>query len=346
MEFICYTDWRQLPEDADTLFSQASTQSVFFSRPWFENLLQHPIAEGDGAIRLACVVERGQLLAILPLAMRGEGHAYALTNLYSSLYTLLMVDTGQPAILRCLAQGLLQIPIALLRLEPVAEEDHNIQALQDALEGLGIVCQRRFRFYNWLHRTHGQTFADYMASRPARVRNTIARKARKLARERGYSIRLYTDHQLSQGMTDYHYVYQHSWKANELYRPFIDGLAEGLARQGWLRLAVLYVEQQPIAAQFWFVVHDKASIFKLVYDQAWQQYSPGSILTHYLMQQVIDSDKVSEIDFLTGNDAYKQDWMSERRKRWTLYAINPPKPKRGLARLIEWCRRMTSQHLN
>jgi CelD/BcsL family acetyltransferase involved in cellulose biosynthesis len=64
-----------------------------------------------------------------------------------------------------------------------------------------------------------------------------------------------------------------------------------------------------------------------VYDQAWKQYSPGSILTRYLMEHVIDRDQVEVIDFLTGNDSYKQDWMSERRERWQLYCAKPRPPK-------------------
>ena len=55
----------------------------------------------------------------------------------------------------------------------------------------------------------------------------------------------------------------------------------------------------------------------------------------FLMQHVIDNDKVDEIDFLTGNDAYKQDWMSERRARWRLNCINKANPKRKRRRLTD-----------
>jgi len=89
---------------------------------------------------------------------------------------------------------------------------------------------------------------------------------------------------------------------------------------------VLFVKQQPVAAQLWFVLHGKANIFRLAYDQAWKQYSPGSILTSFLMEYVIDTDNVTEIDFLTGNDTYKQDWMSERRERWALSCVKRRKP--------------------
>ncbi len=183
-----------------------------------------------------------------------------------------------------------------------------------------------------------------MASRPSRVRNTINRKQRKLQREHDYAIRLFTDANLQQALQDYHRVYRASWKANELYPGFIEGLAQCLSLPGWLRLAILYIDDKPAAAQFWFVAHRKASIFKLVYDQAWKHYSPGSILISHLMQHVIDIDQVEEIDFLTGNDAYKQDWMSERRQRWSITLFRPHSPRGVVERLVDPLKTMFLTH--
>jgi len=45
------------------------------------------------------------------------------------------------------------------------------------------------------------------------------------------------------------------------------------------------------------------------------------------MQHVIETDNVEEIDFLMGNDRYKQEWMSECRKRCRLVCVNKHKPK-------------------
>lgn len=343
MEFVCFTDWKQLPEGAEALFSQAAEESVFFSRPWFENLLDNA-PDDRRNILLACVLDDDRVMAILPLERRSSETWYALTNLYSSLYTLLLAQENQQLVLECLASGLSRQPFSLLRLDPVADDDLRLQAFQQALEAKGICCHRTFRFHNWIHRTRGQTFQAYMQARPARVRSTIARKKRKLQREHGYVIRLYTDRGLQRAMADYNTVYKHSWKANELYGPFVEGLAQRLSEHAWLRLAILYIDDMPVAAQFWFVVHGKASIFKLVYDEKWKHYSPGSILTEYLMEQVIDTDKVSEIDFLTGNDAYKQDWMSERRGRSAFNFIHKPVPRHGSNRLLNWVRGFIQQH--
>jgi hypothetical protein len=335
MEFVCYADWNQLPESAASLFSRAANDSIFFSRTWFENLLRNAPTDRK-AVLLACVVEDGNVLALLPLEMRSRQHWYSFTNLYSSLYTLLLAEHKQGEVIECLAGGLSRLPFSSLRLDPVSGDDRNLQGFQQAMESLGIPCHRTFRFYNWIHRAQGQSFDDYMAARPARVRNSIARKERKLARDHGYTIRLFTNSGLQQAMADYNAVYQRSWKAGELYGDFIEGLVRGLSEQGWLRLAILYVDEMPVAAQLWFMANGKASIFKLAHDEHWRRYSPGSILTKYLIRHVIDNDKAAEIDFLTGNDAYKQDWMSERRERWTLYCINRPKPRQGVSRVLKW----------
>jgi hypothetical protein len=44
------------------------------------------------------------------------------------------------------------------------------------------------------------------------------------------------------------------------------------------------------------------------------------------MEYVIDIDKVEEVDFLAGNDAYMQDWMSDRRERIAWSAVKSVKP--------------------
>ena len=42
-----------------------------------------------------------------------------------------------------------------------------------------------------------------------------------------------------------------------------------------------------------------------------------------MMKHLIDVEKVGQIDFGSGDDAYKSDWMSSRRERWGIVAFNP-----------------------
>lgn len=342
MQFACYSEWSQLPAGVDSLFEQAANQSVFSSRPWYEALTDTEVMAGT-VIVLACVLDEDRVMAVLPLS-RSIGNACdSLRHRYSPHYKLLLADTEQREVLLCLARGLSQLPVDGLLLEPVIGDDTNMAELVRCLETTGYRCERLFRHYNWICRVGGQAFSGYMALRPGRLRNTIIRKRRKLLREHGYNIRLYTGDEVPGRMAEYYAVYRASWKANEQYAGFVDKMVAGFAAAGWTRLAILYIKGEPVAAQLWFVHNARASIFRLSYDEKWKQYSPGSILTGYLMEYTIDRDRVEEIDFLTGNEAYKQDWMSERRECVAVSCVKVSRPVARRGRYVEMIRRIVKR---
>ncbi|MBF0383643.1 MAG: GNAT family N-acetyltransferase [Magnetococcales bacterium] len=339
MEFVCYNSWDQLPQNSDALFTKAASKSLFLSRPWFENLASTAL-EQDQTLMLACVVDRGSLLALLPLFTNDDGSYEPLSNHVTPIYSIILGDGDQKEIIAFLALGLRSLPNQIHRFLPIAPDDQNMNTLQLKMESAGLTCNRYFRIFNWVHETGGVTFAQYMAARPAQLRNTIVRKSRKLEREHGYHIRLFLKDDLQQAEADYHRVFRYSWQGTEHYSGLIPGLIKRMAECGWLRLAILYTDKNPIAAQLWFVAHKKANIFRLAYDKSWKNYSPGSILTKYLMEYVIDIDKVEEIDFLTGNDPYKKNWMSKCQKRWVLGCGGIPKPQSSVSRFIAPIKRL------
>jgi len=353
MRFILYTEWNQLPESANILFAQSEQRSLFCSRIWLETLSTHALAEHQSLL-LACVIESSRTLAILPLIKGAQGDLSSLSNNFTSLYSLLMTNSGQQdSILKCLAEGLArhiaddtsEKKTQSILFEPIDTNDDNIMRLHQLIEANGFKSQTYFRFYNWMHPIQDQSFDEYMAERPANLRNTIRRKKSKLGREHGYEIRLYKNDKktpmlIDQVLKHYTEIYKTSWKTNEFFSDFTPALVNGLYQNNWLRLAILYANEQPIAAQIWFVVHGKANIYRLVHDENWKQYSPGSILTEYLMRYVIDTDKVAEIDFLTGNERYKQDWMTVRRERFGIRFAKQPKQKNSFGRFTESLRKL------
>jgi CelD/BcsL family acetyltransferase involved in cellulose biosynthesis len=121
----------------------------------------------------------------------------------------------------------------------------------------------------------------------------------------------------------YEKIYISSWKRPEPYPNFVSGLIRTCAEKGWLRLGVVYLDDQPIAAQVWIVNAGRATIYKLGQVQRYDEYSAGSILTAHLMEHVLDIDKVREIDFGSGDDPYKKNWLPQRRERWGMLAMNP-----------------------
>ncbi len=332
MQFVSYSTWEQLPESADTLFAQGARESLFLSRPWFETLSATSLKD-DQSLFLACVEDGGRILAILPLIRLSDGNCEPLVTPVTPLYSILMSDSNREEAIACLIDGLHRLPNRVHRFLPIDADDVKMNRIQEAMESRGFDCHRYFRIYNWVHDTKGVTFAQYMAARPGQLRNTIERKSRKLKREHGYHIQLFLNDDLKQALADYHTVFRRSWQGTEHFPGLIPGLVAAMARRGWLRLGVLYIGELPAAAQLWFVAHGKASIFRLAYDRAWRGFSPGSILTSYMMERVLNVDRVEEIDFLTGNDKYKSEWMSRCRKRWVLGCGVPEKPQSPAGRV-------------
>ena len=76
-----------------------------------------------------------------------------------------------------------------------------------------------------------------------------------------------------------------------------------------LRLGIAEIDGQPVAAQFWTVEGGTAFIHKLAHDERFRKQSPGTLLTAAMFAHVIDVDRVDLVDFGTGDDPYKRDWM-------------------------------------
>lgn len=210
-----------------------------------------------------------------------------------------------------------------INFHPMDTSDPCFEAIQSALDRAGIAIQTYFCFGNWYLSVNGRSFEDYFIGLPSKLKNTITRKTKQLQKQHQLTIKIIQDKdELSEALNAYEQVYQASWKMAEGFPEFIPGLVTSCARQGWLRLGIAYIDEQAVAAQIWIVHHRKASIYKLAYDERYAQFSIGSILTARVMQHVIDIDQVDEVDYLTGDDPYKQDWMSDRRERWGIMAFN------------------------
>jgi CelD/BcsL family acetyltransferase involved in cellulose biosynthesis len=84
-----------------------------------------------------------------------------------------------------------------------------------------------------------------------------------------------------------------------------------------------------------------ALIHKLAHRESAAETSPGTVLSAAMFRHVIDVDNVDIIDFGTGNDHYKADWMDGNTPLMQIMAHNPLTPaglagaaKAGLSRLV------------
>ncbi|MBI3368172.1 MAG: GNAT family N-acetyltransferase [Burkholderiales bacterium] len=318
-----------LPKDVAHLFGEAERKCVEFGAAWLRNIETSVFADHPG-LRYFVLRHDNQPVAALPLVLEGPKIARrgaALANYYTALFAPAMQPWVRPTQLVPLLRALRRESgwLGSLHLAPMDPASFEYKSLLAALRMDGMATFRFFCFGNW-YLNSPNDWPGYLASRDGKMRSTIKRMTAKLVAEKGRIEVISEPADVARGLAAYQQVYAASWKTAEPYPEFIGGLLETCARQRWLRLGLVWLEDRPIAAQIWIIAHGRAEIYKLAYDEAFKRYSAGTALTAVLMQQAIEAKEVVEVDYLIGDDPYKKSWMSDRRERWGLIAYNPRTP--------------------
>ncbi len=339
-----YDSFAQMPPALLACFEQAGQQADFCLTPgWLQHLAATTASTGQ-ALQLYCLQRDGAARILLPMMSgppSGWPGAHRLemqANYYSALTGPLMVAPGEdlkelPALMAAIVAE--RPRWSRIDLHPLARDEAVFAVLQQALQASGMAVRPYFCFGNWTLDLAGRSYHQYHATLPSRLRNTLARKSQQLRAAGAVDISIIQQgEQLERGIADYQSVYQASWKQAEPHPDFIPGLIRLCARQGKLRLGIVRIDGQAVAAQLWIVHQGVAAIYKLAYDERFAALSVGSVLTARMMEHVIDVDGVREVDYLMGDDGYKRDWMSHRRERWGLAAFNPHTAD-GLAGMLQ-----------
>src|SRR4029077_351928 len=95
----------------------------------------------------------------------------------------------------------------------------------------------------------------------------------------------------------YEAIYAKSWKPPEPHPTFIAKLLDALGPNGYAQMGVATIAGEPAAAQIWLVEAPFATIFKLAHDPKFERYSPGSLLTHWLLRHFCENSGIREVDF-------------------------------------------------
>ena len=279
---------------------------------WWQALEDH-----CGLSPLLALARSGDALAALPLMAAG-GHLQGLANYYTFRLKPLFCGDGA-ALLPALARDLASRTHRII-LRGIPDEDGSASLLETAFRSAGWLVDKRPSDKNHILEVGGRSFADYLASRPGQLRTTLKRKAAKV------EVALHRQFDAA-AWAAYEVIYQQSWKPTEGSPAFLRSFAQAEGAAGRLRLAVARADGAPVAAQLWTVEGGTAWIHKLAHTTQSRPLSPGTTLSAALFEEVIDRDRVSRIDFGTGDDGYKKDWMEAVRLRYTLDMLRPGNPR-------------------
>lgn len=317
-------DIAALPPDATALLQkQAQASGMQLSPAWFDNFCAQ--VRDDGVhTGFQCVARGGRTVAVLPIKRLADGTLASLSNYYTTLFAPALADAaGAPELLLALQALLRAHRPSAIRLAPMDPKGRAYPLLQQAAKQAGLRCHAFFSFGNWYLPSAGLDWDTYWKGRTSGLRSTCKRMAKKFAADGGTLELVTGGDRLDSAIEAYHTVYASSWKQAEPYAGFMPGLIRTCAANGWLRLGVARLNGQAVATQLWIVTPGRAEIYKVAYDEAYKAYSLGSLVTEMLMRHVLEHDRVDEVDFLAGDEKYKQQWMTERRERWGLIAYNP-----------------------
>ena len=183
---------------------------------------------------------------------------------------------------------------------PLPDEDGSATRLAAAFRKAGWQVSLTQCDENHVLPVAGRSFAEYWATRPGRLRTTLKRKAKKVEVE-------IVEHFDAKLWADYENIYAESWKPSEDEPDLLRRFAQDEGAAGRIRLGVARADG---------VAHLESA----------KPISPGTTLSAALFEHVIDRDNVTLVDFGTGSDSYKADWMEQVRPRFLLDALDPAQP--------------------
>ncbi len=276
-----------------------------FDRPeWFALLGRPTIAFASAEDRRAALV-----------LTAANGRCESLRNWYSFSWRPL----GCTGLLPALAKDLKR-RTARVTLWPVPGEDGSARVLAAAFRQAGWLVAVEHCDHNHVLPVRGRSFAQYWQARPGAMRTTLKRKAKKV------TVAIH-DRFDAAAWADYEAIYSESWKPEEGDPALLRAFAQAEGAAGRLRLGVAYAGGAAVAAQFWTVERGVAYIHKLAHRESARPLSAGTTLSAALFERVIDVDKVDLVDFGTGDDGYKRDWMELDRPRYRIDCLDPRQPR-------------------
>jgi len=134
---------------------------------------------------------------------------------------------------------------------------------------------------------------------------------------------------VNDAMTIFFDLHQRRWKlkgmpgvfSTQEVRNFYIDVARLFAKNGWLALYFLTVNDEPIGATYSVVYNHKAYFCLGGFDPSYSKYSIGHLL-HLKTMEICIAKKIKEYDFLKGGEPYKFVWTKHYRRNINIKFVN------------------------
>lgn len=311
-----------LPEELQQWISKHTAHPIFASFEWFAELSKFKKRYGgskDTQFFWLFIYQSDALFLAAPFE-KSDKKLRIISNFYTP-YTDIFFDKTVLSAEQAWTLLLTQLNVACknwrsLEIAPLFPE--QFKAVSEASSATAVSL---FKYqFSVNYSTDFPDFATYWKSRSSRLKNTYKRRLSSLSKH-NFSIDIYakvTD-EIKQA---YWQIYQQSWKIQEPSTDFINWLIHWADGKQQFRLGLLRINGIPAAFQLWLLDGATAYIFKLAQDKQFDTFSPGTILTKYMIEQLSENAAIRSIDFLLGGDAFKALWMDNKKNIIGVEIIN------------------------
>jgi hypothetical protein len=181
------------------------------------------------------------------------------------------------------------------------------------------------------------------------------RRAKKQLEEQGSLALKHYDTADPEALEKFYTLEASGWKGAEgtaikcdpRTRKFYDLVAQAAARDGYLSLDFLELNEKPIAAHFGFNLRGRYFLAKAGYDEAYRRHGPGQLLVNEVLGETPQRG-LHEFDFVGPATWDESRWASERRTNYRIFIFR----KKWYGSLLhalriparDWLRRLMGHH--
>lgn len=311
------------------LFSRSNCSNVFLSAEWMEEWWRHYGKEE--ALFIIALRNRGkQLVGIVPLyqALHKTPGIRELRFLasrgVSSDHLDVLVEPGFEA--AAIQEAVRVIVEHRHEWDSIALEDYDAKSptmidLRRTLRNSGVrerVMDRGLCPYIPLP----QSFESYLAGLNSNWRRNFRHAVRMLQAAAPTRFSVLTDTGLIQErFRDIEMLHKRRLSSRGEQSSFLDDVQQAfhaavlprLAARGWVRLYLLEVGDEVVAAYYGYSVADRFLAFQSGIDPVWSRYSVGLVMVGLAIQESIRNGQ-TEFDFLRGDERYKFHWTDHARE--------------------------------
>lgn len=188
----------------------------------------------------------------------------------------------------------------------------------------------------------------YLSIQGPNFRYNLKRYTRKLKADYP-DMEILVAHNPTEGeLKDLFRLHQQRWErrlkkgafAERRIQTFHEKFVQYASNKDWIRLYLLRVRGENIAALYGFVFKGKFCFYHNGFNPDFAKYSPSTLLMAYSVRNSME-EKLGEYDFLRGNEKYKFDWTQDVRRNKRLSILN----RRSISLLKEGLTNQNRLHL-